>query len=644
MVSNGKRRIKSGKEFDHLFPKPTGKDRRVKGNASVEDTLKLIRETVPDTLWQTQAIAKVLRAKTLEQTCSNIWHFVYDHIQYKPDEDGTEQIRSPRRTWAERFTGVDCDCYTELISSILCNLGIPHVLRITKYPRKPPETPRWQHIYPIVPASGRLDGALSKRGKYIVLDCVKDAFDDEEPFIECKDYDMNLDYLDGIDNDDSFNESEDLLRMLASYREPENVDIADIESVHDSEEMGNIFKKIGNAAKKVADVQKNIVKKTVQAPARKIADFAKTKGVHFINRFTNPGTVLLRNGFLLGVKLNIFNIGGRMRYAYLSDEEAKARGIDMNVLAHVRKIKDKAEKIYYDAGGNKSNFRKAVLKGRGNKKHNPVPLSGLGGFDESIYADPEEYIALHGEDEDLGALGEVATGGAIATALAILKGVAGAFKGVKGLFKKGGAEEASFQSETDNATSVEDAKKETISASDDEVRTDDSGDSSLSPDTDYTTLLREIQTSTNTTPNTGNNNETTNQAKSTASGNPSSGTTVPNIYPAPGGDRTSAVAKTQDSAVDKPKDNAGFFEKTTGWVKDNPGKSLLIAGAIAGGGYLAARAMRGNRQSGGESLSGFSTGKTQKYKKKKKGKASKKNSSVRQAQPAKEKVTFKNLL
>jgi hypothetical protein len=232
MKSNGKRRIRSGEEFDHLIPKATGKDHRIKGYADVEDTLKLIKKTVPKTLWQTEAIAEVLRGKNLKDTCANIWHFVYNHIQYKRDKDGVEQIRSPRRTWRDRFSGVDCDCYTEFISSILSNLGIPHVLRITKYPQKPPDIPRWQHIYPIVPVTGRLDGTLSGLGEYIVMDCVKDDFDDEQPYLEHKDYDMRLDYLDGIEGDEtSYEESENPLAiLLRESREPENVDIADIES------------------------------------------------------------------------------------------------------------------------------------------------------------------------------------------------------------------------------------------------------------------------------------------------------------------------------------------------------------------------------------------------------------------------------
>ncbi|MFD0998694.1 hypothetical protein ACFQ21_05220 [Ohtaekwangia kribbensis] len=555
MKSNGKRMIRSGEEFDHLIPKATGKDHRVKGYADVEDTLKLIKKTVPKTLWQTKAIAKVLRGKTLEDTCSNIWHFIYNHVQYKKDKDGVEQIRSPRRTWRERFSGVDCDCYTEFISSILSNLGIPHVLRITKYPQKPPDIPRWQHIYPIVPVTGRLDGTLSGRREYIVMDCVKDDFNDEQPFLEHKDYDMRLDYLDGIEGDDaSYEESENPLEMLLrESREPENVDIADIESVYDTEEMGSLFKKIGNAVKKVADVQKKIVKKTIDinkaivkktivAPTKKIVEVAK-KGVHFINRFTNPGTILLRNGFLLAVKVNLFNIGGRLRYAYLSDEEARKRDMNPEALAKVRKIKDKAEKIYYDAGGMKANFKKAVLKGRGNKKHNPVPLNGLGGFDEDIYADEQEYAVLYGLDGDLNGLGEIAAGASIAAAMAAVGAVAGALKQVKGLFNKGGSEEKSFQSETDNAATVDEAKSGNIPDSEDEVRTDDDAPdaSSIDADSDPTLWLTEAANTVSrvaseakplvqaarastpsiplapvpsiTKPQIENNNETTTQAK-----------------------------------------------------------------------------------------------------------------------------------
>lgn len=675
MKSNGKRRIRSGEEFDHLIPKATGKDHRIKGYADVEDTLKLIKKTVPKTLWQTEAIAEVLRGKNLKDTCANIWHFVYNHIQYKRDKDGVEQIRSPRRTWRDRFSGVDCDCYTEFISSILSNLGIPHVLRITKYPQKPPDIPRWQHIYPIVPVTGQLNGTLLGRGEYIVMDCVKDDFDDEQPYLEHKDYDMRLDYLDGIEGEDtSYEESENPLAiLLRESREPENVDIADIESVYDTEQMGNIFKKIGKAVKKVADVQKkivkktidinkNIIKKTVIAPTKKALEVAK-KGVHFINRYTNPGTILLRNGFLLAVKVNLFNIGGRLRYAYLSDEEARKRDMNPEALAKVRKIKDKAEKIYYDAGGMKSNFKKAVLKGRGNKKHNPVPLNGFGGFDEDIYADEQEYAVLYGLDGEMNGLGEIAAGASIAAAMAAVGAVASALKQVKGLFNKGGAEEQSFQSETDNASSVYEAKNGTIPDSEDEVRPDDgtSDGSSVNVDSDPASWLTETADSISraasevkplvqaassiTKQQTQNNYETTTPAENIANRIATTRTAVPDIYTAPGGNTSNVVPASEGGESNQPTNKPGLFEKTTTWVKDNPGKSLLIAGAIAGGGLIAMRAMGSKRSpSGGQSLSGFSKSKSLKYSRKKKQKSRKKNRGGRQAQHATQRITFTKLL
>ena len=193
-------------------------------------------------MWQTEKIAKVLKGRTLEETCSNIWHFVYNHIQYKRDEEGVEQVRSPRRAWSDRKTGVDCDCYTVFILSILRSLDIDCIARITKYPKRYPEVPRWQHVYPIVPKPGHLEDYIDERDYYIVIDCVKDRFDDEQPYLECKDYDMRLDYLDGFENDMQ-EETFDLI-------EHDNVDLSDLASVYDDEEMGNIFKKVGSAVKK----------------------------------------------------------------------------------------------------------------------------------------------------------------------------------------------------------------------------------------------------------------------------------------------------------------------------------------------------------------------------------------------------------
>ncbi len=537
MEARSQREVKDGREFDSYFPPPDATDTTVKKSADVEDTLALIQKTVPLTLWQTKKIARKLKGKTLDETCSNIWHFVYDHIKYKKDKEGVEQVRSPRRTWWERQKGVDCDCYTEFISSILLNLNIPHKARITKYPKHPPEVPRWQHIYPVVPVDGNVNKTLTDRDDYIVIDCVKDEYDNEQPFLENKDYDMRLDYLDGIGDDD---EQHDVQDAMTIYTEPENVDVGDLAFLDDEEEMGNIFKKIGKAVKKVGD--------TVG------------KGVRFLNRYTNPATILLRNGFLLAMKVNLMNVAGRLRFAYLTDAQANTMGINPDSLKKLRTVKDRAETVYWQAGGKKENLKKAILKGKGNK-NKKVPISGLDGLDD-VYADVDEYNIIHSDMEGLGELGIVGST-AIAAATGAVAAIAGALKQVKGLFTKGGKEEQSFQSETDNAGSASDA---TIPEDEDMLVNQDDEPSATSPSTIYKSPYAQSVTpfsqSVLPTPNA--------TARRLA----------PDVET-----KTDNTPATQDDQAAK----MGFVHRTTDWVKKNPGKTLLIAGAVAGGTYLLLR-------------------------------------------------------
>lgn len=212
-------RVKSGKEYDHLFPRAMLTTITKKQGATVADTIKFIPQVVRETLFHTEKIAKVLKGRNLRETCSNIWHFVYDHIAYKKDEDGKEQVRSPARAWHDRgnIQGVDCDCYSVFISSILSNLKIRHILRITKY-----KEDHFQHIYPIVPLSD---------GSYITIDCVVRNFDYEEPYSEKKDTNMDLEYLNGVSD-------------TGNYK---NIDTLDLVGIFDDNqamsELGKIFRR-----------------------------------------------------------------------------------------------------------------------------------------------------------------------------------------------------------------------------------------------------------------------------------------------------------------------------------------------------------------------------------------------------------------
>jgi len=117
-------------------------------------------------------IAQLLRKAQSIETIQSIWDFLYHNIQYKLDKNGLEQLRRPARSWAERYTGIDCDCFSIFASSILVNLGIPHYLRVTRYSQ-----PTWQHVYVVVPKDGK-----SLANGYWTIDAVLARADYEKPF------------------------------------------------------------------------------------------------------------------------------------------------------------------------------------------------------------------------------------------------------------------------------------------------------------------------------------------------------------------------------------------------------------------------------------------------------------------------------
>lgn len=419
MEAQVRRRIKSGAEYDNLFPGCTGEDRSIKRNASVEDTLQLIRQTVPQTLWHTEKIAKLLEGDTLEKTCSNIWHFVYGHVQYKKDDAGYEQIRSPRRTWRDREEGGDCDDYSEFISSVLMNLGVPHKARIAIYDY----ANGYQHIYIVVPKDGKLNYELASRRDYIVLDCVKDAYDDEQPFLEKKDYNMKLQYLDGIPTHRCYSTGAD-----------GSMDAQEFGELWATEQefggLKDIFQKVGDKVKEVGG---------------KVLDKAGD-ALRTINKVANPATILLRNGFLAAMKVNLFNVADKLRFGYLTEDQARKMNMNLTAWKKLNEIKNRAETIYYQAGGEKAALRKAILEGKGNNDRK-VPLIGfLNGF--TGYGDETEQRILSGVMEGLSGngLGEPVTAAMITAASGAIAALGVTIKQIGGLFNKGTPESAAYDS------------------------------------------------------------------------------------------------------------------------------------------------------------------------------------------------------
>ena len=179
----GKRTIQDGGAYGGYFRPSEGKETELSQKGSNFNTIDHMMMIVSKTLPQTRALAQKLKGATLNDTLRNIFNFLYQHYQYEQDSRTQEELRTPYRAWQDRKTGIDCDCYSITISSILTNLGITHAYKMTKYDNKS----FFQHIYVVVPkdqrprADHQVRAELLSREKYHVIDPVLDTYDYEKP-------------------------------------------------------------------------------------------------------------------------------------------------------------------------------------------------------------------------------------------------------------------------------------------------------------------------------------------------------------------------------------------------------------------------------------------------------------------------------
>jgi len=444
-MKTGRRHIENGKQYTNLFPKPKGETKVVKKYANLEDTLELMRHITESTLEDTEKIADLLKAPTEDQTCSNIWHFCFNHLQYTKDEMGKEQVRRPSRTWRDRKQGVDCDCMSVFIGSILTNLGIPFSFRLTQY-----HSPEFEHVYPI---------AHTKNG-VIIMDAVVHEFNREVRYSAKKDIRMELQFLNGFD-DEEFDQYEELDEIIDNDypMDAQGLIVAD-------EELNGLFKskaerRARKAARKKKRAEKKVARKEKRAEFKKLPFKEKLKrGLNVINKF-NPATALLRAGILASMKLNLMKVPSKLRFAYWSDAEAARNNMDLSKFQQLKRVREKMEKIFFGAGGKTESLKKSILTGKGNRDRRVV-LNGLGEIihpvsDEdtlqTILGDDLFYDELEDVDFGVNGLGSIAaTGVAVTAASGVIGTIAALIKKIGSLFKKGTpqAEQEAIQENTDN--------------------------------------------------------------------------------------------------------------------------------------------------------------------------------------------------
>jgi hypothetical protein len=464
MEATTKVKLKSLEPYRHLFPKATTNDDTIKKGASVSDTVNFIPKVVEKAAWQVEGfVDQELSGLSTYEACEKLWNWVKYHIRYQKDERGLEQVRSPRRLVHDGYG--DCDCFTTFISTCLQVLGVPVILRITKYKEN-----YFQHIYPVVPVG---------EGK-IIMDCVVDRFNYEEPYSEKKDYDMDLQYLDGIDDDAPVKgvDAQDLFGW----------GIGDLGKLFRNKQQGGPHtparKPLIQLSKKPVaapgqPARRPLLKKPLLKPAakeklKKVGQ--KTlKVVNKVNK-VNPATMLLRAGILASMKLNLMNVAEKLKWAYLSKEEAGNRGMDVSKYDKLKAVLTKSEQIFFAAGGKPENLKKAILTGKGNKNKDVVAgIDGLGEYTPlpemlgAIYQD--EFVnGMEGFDGlgEIGELGEPATttaaitaaSGAIASLAVLLKSIGVLFPGKKKEKKKDKKNAEPAPSETGEESATQEPESE----------------------------------------------------------------------------------------------------------------------------------------------------------------------------------------
>ncbi len=551
--------LQSLEPYRHLFPKARAIDNTVKMGATVSDTVEFIPMVIKKTQWQVEKfVNQELRGLPTYEACEKLWHFVKNHIRYKKDERGIEQVRSARRLIHDAVG--DCDCFTTFIGTCLSVLNIPIINRITKYKQN-----FFQHIYPIVPLGN---------GNYITMDCVVDEFNYEEPYTEKKDYKMDLQYLDGIE-DDKLNGSVDAQDLFGWE--------------NDMGDLGKLFKRRQNTS---AMPEGNQGGKGKKKGFQKIKTFAK-KALNVVNK-ANPATALLRAGILASMKLNIMKVPQKLKWAYLSEDEARQKGADMSKFGKLKNILYKIEQIFFTAGGKPENLKKAILTGRGNRNKEVNGLGFVDGYDtEMLGIDENSSLSsvlgatvyqdefVNGLEGTEGLGSAVAAGAAVASATTVMTAIAALLKGVGNL----------FPNKKNNADFKEEGKGGGDGGSSDSSENGGGGDDTPSAKTSS-------NGGSNNSENSTNENSESNNTPSAKSNNAMQKSEDGNEEPENNGTNGNAnkgAAKNETEGEPK-KGFKEFWDNNKKWMKPL-GIGLGAATVL----YIGYRAIKGNKENKGAS-------------------------------------------
>jgi hypothetical protein len=401
------------------IPEAKGTTRTI-GTGGIELTLDVILLTIEENWRAIKQASELLRARTLEQTCYNVWHFLKTNTVYELDRAAYEEIRTPQRLMKDRKG--DCDDYAIFSASVLKALGYEPYLWVVAFNG----SENYGHIYTGI-ENTVLDGVmptfnvhpdhitkamlLKLNGKREVIHGNPQNIKDTTMIIQQLAGLTDTQYKGFVENEYnrlrnkqnlSFPEREHLNRLkvikllegaghsefaknlmpgVAGVDENFNVYYNDVESADEADEILTEYESLQGLGDiegigKVFDKLKEFNKKQV---ARAKEAIQKTKNVaKKVSKFVvKTGLAPARGAFLLLLEMNFLHIAERLYITYLSKEIIQKIGIDLNEFQKVVDFRIKFENFWEKAGGKKETIYEVVSK-RGKKKAEERGFKGLG--------------------------------------------------------------------------------------------------------------------------------------------------------------------------------------------------------------------------------------------------------------------------
>ena len=259
---------------------------------------------------------------------------------------------------------------------------------------------------------------------------------------------MDLQYLNGFDGDGIDELGKIIKRKMASKSKTSTTPTKKA-----NQSKSKPVKKAGGLLKKITS--KAASKPTAAASSQPSVPAVKQKKKGILKKVVsavnkvNPATILLRNGILAAMKLNVKNVAARLRWSYLTPEQAAGKGIEPGKFQKLVATRQKLENIFNGAGGKIANLKKAILSGKGNKDKAVSGLGMLPMVEWSGYMSEytpldqllgtEVYYSENVEGMEgfsgFGELGEPVTLATVGAAMGVIAGIVAALKQIGDIFK-----------------------------------------------------------------------------------------------------------------------------------------------------------------------------------------------------------------